>query len=348
MARGYQKLLNQLRNHLHELSGTELKVWLCHKLHEGAEGQSFPSLGLIAKECGIHPNTVSAAHTSLRTKGWLETVRYRNSTGDRFAVPVSRCTYPFVHTNTAHRKPVNSNPCEEVNPFEELGDGPVDVDRAVERERPVEADKVINHPKEEKVSRVSEVGSVATLPHPDVATSQNEMKLTMEERQVQKQRAFEEAALEPKTKPQDLFNWSQRYNRLFDDEEWNTAEEWYLELFPHATEFPEGEILTLAEVTLDMQQRYVGPVEIRNGVGFAYTNSPPNPVRNFWVWNQVHKAKKPGLVFYTVGDMARAWWSNDPRSARTQWERHDPECEDCAKVLPRYTRFDRTNYMVNA
>lgn len=107
--RGFVKLLWELREHLHELTGSELKVWLCHRLHEDQEGTSYPSLDLIAKETGMHFNTASAAHTSLRAKGWIKTVGHRDSAKGTFAVPVMRCTMPWLLENAvaAHTKPVN-------------------------------------------------------------------------------------------------------------------------------------------------------------------------------------------------------------------------------------------------
>jgi hypothetical protein len=105
----FAKILHELRNHLDEITGSELKVWLCHKLHEGRASVSFPSLKLIAKETGLHFNTASAAHTSLRQKGWLKTLTYKDSAKGTFAVPVITCVYPWLENTEAHRtrKPVS-------------------------------------------------------------------------------------------------------------------------------------------------------------------------------------------------------------------------------------------------
>jgi hypothetical protein len=310
--------------------------------------------GLVCKDLGLNRKTLCKARSLIEKHGGFKRLYSRNALGQllvRYQMlgfelgeqvpnsgPESESQETVSEPEPTLRNVVNRGHTVDTSPV--AGGEPPIPDTSV-------TPSAIHSPREEKVSTASKDCSVAALPLPDGAI-ETEIHLTMDEKQALKQLSFEEAALEPKAQRQELFNWSQRFNRLFDDEEWSTAEQWYLELFPHTTEFPEGEILALAEIALDMQQRYVGPVEIRNGVGFAYRDSRSNPIREFWVWNQVHKAKKPGLVFYTVGDMARAWWSTDPRSARAQWERHDPECKDCAKVLPRYTRFDRTNYMVDA
>lgn len=97
---GFAKILHGLRNHLHELTGSQLKVWLCHRLHEGKNATAFPSIHTIAKETGLDPSTVGTAHTWLRANGWLKTLSYRSAESGRFAVPVARCTYPWLKQET--------------------------------------------------------------------------------------------------------------------------------------------------------------------------------------------------------------------------------------------------------
>jgi hypothetical protein len=97
---GFAKILHGLRNHLHELTGSQLKVWLCHRLHEDKNATAFPSIHTIAKETGLDPTTVGTAHTWLRANGWLKTLSYRSAESGRFAVPVARCTYPWLKQET--------------------------------------------------------------------------------------------------------------------------------------------------------------------------------------------------------------------------------------------------------
>ena len=91
---GFAKVPHELRNHLHELTGSQLKVWLCHLLHEDKNHTSFPSVPLIAKETGLDADTVGDAHKWLRENGWLKTVGSRDSKTGKFAVPVGTCAIP--------------------------------------------------------------------------------------------------------------------------------------------------------------------------------------------------------------------------------------------------------------
>jgi len=69
-----------LREHLHELTEPELKVWLCLVLHSDEYGYAFPSNNLMVRETGMSRSTVKRAKTELRKKGWLVSgQRYRDN-----------------------------------------------------------------------------------------------------------------------------------------------------------------------------------------------------------------------------------------------------------------------------
>jgi hypothetical protein len=135
--RGYAKILWEVRGHLHEVTGNEFMVWMCHRLHEGVGTTSYPSLGTLSKETGLHPNTISAIHTNLKTKGWLRTVDQKPSTKGRFSVPVVQCIMPWL-ASTAPMKPVSGQastaPCPTVN--DRRG---TEVDTSEEAPRPSDA-----------------------------------------------------------------------------------------------------------------------------------------------------------------------------------------------------------------
>jgi Helix-turn-helix domain len=354
---GYAKILHALRKHLHEINGSQLKVWLCHRLHEDKNGTSFPSISLIAKETGLDPDTVKDAHKYLRDNGWLKTVSYRDSQSGKFAVPVAKCTYPWltqdatsedakappgnptvagktvpgstVHGSTAPGPTVHGKPHPEVDTFEEA---PIP---SVASLPTVAIHPEVFRPSDEVRESVSK-HSVASLPQENVATPSNK---TINQEQPKdpkvlnreiKDGAFAEALVEPQVKASDLPYWSSRLGRLMDGEEWLVAEELYRDLIPMATSYPEPEILSLAEIALDMQQRYTPDTQHYDEMRGAGYNDQDNPIRSFWRWNQTHK--KAQLVFFTMADLAKAWWSENPRGARFQWERHDPDnCPTCRK-----------------
>jgi hypothetical protein len=102
---GFAKVPHELRNHLHELTGSQLKVWLCHLLHEDKNHISFPSVPLIAKETGLDADTVGDAHKFLRENGWLKTVGSRDAKTGKFAVPVATCAIPVGVKDRDGKKP---------------------------------------------------------------------------------------------------------------------------------------------------------------------------------------------------------------------------------------------------
>src|ERR1039458_6234231 len=233
MANGYAKVLHALRKHLHEINGSQLKVWLCHRLHEDKNGTSFPSISLIAKETGLDPDTVKDAHKYLRDNGWLKTVSYRDSQSGKFAVPVAKCTYPWLIQDaasedvkapagkptvagktvpgstapgsTVHGSTVPGKPHPEVNTFEEA---PIP---SVASLPTVAIHSEVFRPTDEVRERESK-HSVASLPQENVAPLPNKT-IDQEEpidpkaliREI-KDRAFAEAWLEPQVKASDLPN----------------------------------------------------------------------------------------------------------------------------------------------
>ena len=87
-----------LRNHLGEITGNELKVWLAYFLHSDYELTSYPSNRAIEAETGVSLDTVKTCKASLRLKGWL---RYTGDSkqprraGGEFKVPVMEASLPW-------------------------------------------------------------------------------------------------------------------------------------------------------------------------------------------------------------------------------------------------------------
>jgi hypothetical protein len=69
-----------IRDRLSELSGAELKVWLCYRSHANTLGDAWPGRDLLCTETGLSHDTISAARMSLVRKQWLMPVESgRNS-----------------------------------------------------------------------------------------------------------------------------------------------------------------------------------------------------------------------------------------------------------------------------
>ena len=91
---GFSQLPHGLHKHLFELTGAQLKVWLCHRCCEGKEGVSYPSLAKIAEYTGLDVTTVKRARRTLREIGWSVTVGKTESRHGHFAVPVEHTVVP--------------------------------------------------------------------------------------------------------------------------------------------------------------------------------------------------------------------------------------------------------------
>jgi len=136
-----------LRERLHELTGNELKLWLCMFLHSDRNGEAYPSNKLLMKETGMSAPTFKAAKRGLRTKGWFTNAKKRvrddgsystvkeqvhiptlsRATNDTYLgqescpTPVSHLTLPSGNTLTLHEVPTSEVPnIEEPNMEDEL------------------------------------------------------------------------------------------------------------------------------------------------------------------------------------------------------------------------------------
>jgi hypothetical protein len=92
-------LPTDLRDHLAELTGNELKVWMSYYLRTGNYDLiSHPGNGTIERDTGICNDTVKTCKASLRAKGWLTyTGDYKQPRrpGGMFAVPVMEVRLPW-------------------------------------------------------------------------------------------------------------------------------------------------------------------------------------------------------------------------------------------------------------
>lgn len=97
--RGWNPVPNEMRVHLRSLKGMKLAVWLCHRLHEGKEGTSYPSLKMLAAETGYYWKRICETRSALIKDGWLAKVgevetAERDANGE-YKVPVIKTLLPF-------------------------------------------------------------------------------------------------------------------------------------------------------------------------------------------------------------------------------------------------------------
>lgn len=79
----YKRLPVGFRDHLWELKGARLAVWLAHLLHSNREGISWPGLELLEKETGLDRKAIFRARRWLQEHGWLEAVDGKQPRGAR-------------------------------------------------------------------------------------------------------------------------------------------------------------------------------------------------------------------------------------------------------------------------
>ncbi len=76
----------RVRESLHQLSGSEAKVWLAYLAHADADQRrvAWPGTDLLARETGLHQDTISDARSGLVAKGWLEPAGFIKNSNGRF------------------------------------------------------------------------------------------------------------------------------------------------------------------------------------------------------------------------------------------------------------------------
>ena len=114
------------RNHLHTLKGARLAVFLSIALHSNQDGWSWPGRGLISRETGYNPNTVSqavAALCQIRIKGHRLLLRYQPQSGNgnfntnRYLIfPSPHEIAQYEHHQPMMLLPCTAEPCTE-NPY---------------------------------------------------------------------------------------------------------------------------------------------------------------------------------------------------------------------------------------
>lgn len=124
--------------------------------------------------------------------------------------------------------------------------------------------------------------------------------------------------------------WSERNRREFTIEEVAIAGNYLMELFPRS-DLGEKDSVLMAEIALDFQSRYPNPLPKDDDSYYASTVAEKHACKtmaDYLAWNRKHK--KEAMRHASVAEFHRAWFSDNPRCARVQWEDHDPaECKLC-------------------
>jgi hypothetical protein len=100
MSKNYKALPVTMRDHLHELTGNELKVWLYLHLRTGKESTAYPGNQTIADHIGVSLDTVKDARASLRRKGWFSKESRRRNLDGTLSTVVEKTHLPWVEKAT--------------------------------------------------------------------------------------------------------------------------------------------------------------------------------------------------------------------------------------------------------
>lgn len=305
---GFAKVPHELRKRLHELTGSQLKVWLCHLLHEDKNHTSYPSVPLIAKETGLDADTVGDAHKWLRENGWLKTIGSRDSKTGKFAVPVGTCAIPEGvkprHGKTPSRESTVTVPTVDGSTMD--GKYPPEVDTfgvdTFEADTNPQGDTKVKGLVSELVS---EVRSVAPLPHTRVSENTNTFD--------QAKKAMAEPAMVEET-PKPRWTEADVDREVGPGQLWTSAEDVYHSMFPSKT-WTDADIELLI-----LLAKEVGGIR-----GITYGGER---VKSAWEWNQVHKKGKPKLLLFSIAELANALRSTNDRSLLAQMDA-DGGCPLC-------------------
>ncbi len=306
-----------LRDRLHELTGSELKVWLAVVLHSDANREAFPSNGVLMEETGLTHTTLAKAKQGLRSKKWFTSAqRYRengslSSMGEKWHIPVTCSWYiPEFQGDTCLIFRDISLRFSGIA-YPRLVGGP-EVDTLE-----VDTGKPDTSKPQDQNLLVSKSVSQASF-----------ASLTTSERREEQKPVHGSLA---RTKPDDsLWDrdqeqawlaqeripfWSEELNRGLDIEEVIIAEELYLDLIRKG-KMDEADVVTLYELALAYQTD--------DTYGQAV-------IRSIWQWNKLHK--KDSLQFRTIQALAKAMRSESDNNVVIQWHEHNrAECPKCKKL----------------
>lgn len=124
-----------LRERLHELTGSEFKVWFCYRARMSEDGLAWPGRDLLSADTGLSDEeTISACRSGLTRKGWLLPGGTQRTKG-RFDVPMFRPVIPDRDGFSPSRETtVTVNARHGKDPVHRSGKNPL-IRRTIEEER---------------------------------------------------------------------------------------------------------------------------------------------------------------------------------------------------------------------
>ena len=297
-----------LRDRLHELTGSELKVWMAVVLHSDANREAFPSNKVLMEETGLTHTTLAKAKQGLRSKKWFTSAqRYRengslSSMGEKWHVPKTQGDVSLKSTDIPTNDSGIPSPQLLVEP--EVDTLEVDTGKP-DTSKPQNQTLLVS-------KSVSEA-SLATLTTSERREQQEPVHGSLARTKPDDglwDRDQEQAWLEQEPIPY----WSEELNRGLDISEVDMAQELYLDLIPMG-KMDDGDLVTLYELALVYQTD--------DTYGQAV-------IRSIWHWNKVHK--KDNLQFRTIQSLAKAMRSESDNNIVIQtYEHNRAECPKCKK-----------------
>jgi hypothetical protein len=308
----FKMLPVELRDHLHELTGNELKVWMCIVLHSDGNRESFPSNRVIMAETKLSHTTVAKAKQGLRAKCWLTSAqRYRengslSSMGEKWHLPKHQGDISLKSAGIPTKDSAIPSPQllgePEVDTLEENTGKP---DTSKPQDQNLLVSKEVSEASlarlatpfaQEKREPLDPLGALPeqTKPSDDLWSCESEAAWLAQER---------------------IPYWSDPLGRGLDINEVVTAEELYLDLIPTGN-MHEADVVTLAEIALAYQTDH------QHGQAI---------IRQVWYWNHLHK--KESLRFRTIQGLAKAVRSESDNNIVIQWNEHNTlDCPKCKKL----------------
>jgi hypothetical protein len=102
--RSRSRRLKILRDHMRELKGVKLSVWLAYCIQANVQGVKKLSLAQLAKTTGYTEDIISAARTELIKKGWLDRIRFMQSGGFENSPAQARVEKPCTERKRTKKK----------------------------------------------------------------------------------------------------------------------------------------------------------------------------------------------------------------------------------------------------
>jgi hypothetical protein len=320
-----------MREHLHEFTGAELKLFMCLYLHSGKDNTAFPSNKTIMRETGLSRPGLKEAKKGLRKKGFSVAAFQRRRDDGGLSSMTEKIVMPIPRDENHTQAEIENIPAQEQNSClstvqksylhevdtSEADTGNLDTGKPQDqnqvselvseegsslRSSPIADDKKKIKAKpvqvcEQEQEQHRDEEQPELVPFiPDTDEDDDEMHNCHGFRVTDEQAAFYDPGVH-----------SSRLGRDLDREEYLVADDLYFDLLPDR-EAKEEDVVLLAELALEFTAQ---------------------AVRAAWSFNQRHKNGK--LKLFGVPDLAAALRSDSDRCLLNQMRVHDENIKACEK-----------------